>query len=262
MKKVIFGAAAVCAMTIAGNATAHIGIARENVFALGNAPREYLEGSSASLGIQLPHDCSNADSTQHFPTTDVVVIFPNAENLNNFITTDSSGGIHGANAMMGIKARVSANWKKVMVVKGAVEPYYSHGEKTEDTRAIKWLRGMVDNDHYDNLEIKTTFPKINPDSCVGSLKIQVPAIQYCKNGYAIAWIGTSGSALFPLLGPANPKVRLTENFTASFRVVRDLENNPLPAECGEPTEEVVRPSDADIDAFGSRRAVQSRVLSW
>lgn len=253
MKKMISGAAALFAMAIAGNATAHIGIARENVFALGDAPREYLEGSSASLGIQLPHDCSSADRTQHFPTTDVVVIFPNGENLSeDFMTTDRDGGVHGANAMMGIKARVSASWKKVMVVKETVDPYYNHGERTEDVRAIKWLRGMVDNDHYDNLEIKTSFPKINPDSCVGSLKIQVPSIQYCKNGYAIAWIGTSGSALFPLLDPPNPKVRLTENFTASFKVVRDMENNPLPAECGEPTEEVVRPSDAEIDAYGNR----------
>ncbi|MEE9423659.1 MAG: DUF1775 domain-containing protein [Methylococcales bacterium] len=253
MKKVISGAAAICALAIAGNATAHIGIARENVFALGDAPREYLEGSSASLGVQLPHDCKN-EADEHFATTDVVVIFPNAENLSgDFMTTDRDGGIFGANAMMGIKARVSANWKKVNIEKGDVGPYYSHGVKTEGVRAIKWLRGMVDNDHYDNLEIKTKFPKINPDSCVGNLKIEVPSIQYCKSGYAIAWIGTSASELFPLLDPPNPKVRLTETFTASFKVVRDLENNPLPKNCGEPTEEVIRPSDADIDAFGSRQ---------
>ncbi len=252
MKKLIINAAAICAMAIAGNTVAHIGIARENVFALGDGPREYLEGSSASLGVQLPHDCSNADG-EHFATTDVVVIFPNAENLNSdFMTTNRDGDIFAANAMMGVKARVSASWKKVYIVKGDVETYGSRG-KTEDSRAIKWLRGMVDNDHYDNLEIKTSFPKINPESCVGSLKIQVPAIQYCKNGYAIAWIGTAGSELFPLLDPPNPKVRLTENFTASFKVIRNLETNPLPEECLEPTEEVVRPSDADIDAFGGRR---------
>ncbi|MEE9411596.1 MAG: DUF1775 domain-containing protein [Methylococcales bacterium] len=252
MKKVISGAAAICALAIAGNAVAHIGIARENVFALGDAPREYLEGSSASLGIQLPHDCRN-EAEEHFATTDVIAIFPNAENLSgDFMTTSRDGGIFTANAMMGVKARVSASWKKVYTVKGDVETYGSR-EKTEDVRAIKWLRGMVDNDHYDNLEIKTSFPKINPDSCVGSLKIEVPAIQYCKSGYAIAWIGTSASELFPLLDPPNPKVRLTEDFTASFKVVRDLENNPLPENCGEPTEEVIRPSDADIDAFGSRQ---------
>ncbi len=253
MKKVISGAAAICAMAMAGNAIAHIGIARENVFAVGDAPREYKEGSSASLGIQLPHDCSNANG-DHFPTTDVVVIFPNAENLSaDFLTTERDGTVHGANAMMGIKARVSANWKKVKIVKGAVGAYYNHGVKTEGTRAIKWLRGNVDNDHYDNLEIKTSFPKIDPESCVGSLKIKIPSIQYCKRGYAIAWIGTEGSELFPLLDPPNPKVRLTEGFTASFKVVRDLENNPLPAACGEGTEEEIRPSDADIDAFGRAR---------
>ncbi len=60
MNRVVSVAAAICAVAFAGNALAHIGIARENVFALGDAPREYIEGSSASLGIQLPHACSNA----------------------------------------------------------------------------------------------------------------------------------------------------------------------------------------------------------
>ena len=252
MKKIMSRAAAICTLAIAGNAAAHIGIARENVFSLGEGTREYLEGKSASLGIQLPHDCSN-ENDEHFPTTDVVVIFPNANNLNpaDFLTTDRDGGIHGANAMMGVKARTSATWKKVKIVKGTVDSYGSR-DKTEDARAIKWLRGKVDNDHYDNLEIKMSFPKIAPESCIASLKIEVPSIQYCKKGYAIAWIGTENSELFPLLDPPNPKVRLTESFTASFKVVRDLENNPLPAACGEGTEEVVRPSDADIDAFGAR----------
>lgn len=252
MNKVISAVAAISAIALTGNAFAHIGIARENVFSLGDAPREYLEGSSASLAVQLPHDCSNADG-KHFPTTDVVVIFPNAINLsNNFLTTSRDGGVFAANAMMGIKARVSASWKKVIVVKGDVDSYGSRNS-IEDTRAIKWLKGKVDNDHYDNLEIKTSFPKIDPASCVGSLKIEVPSIQYCKKGYKIAWIGTSNSQRFPLLDPPNPKVRLTETFTASFKVVRDVENNPYPESCGEPIEEVVRPSDADIDAFGSRR---------
>jgi len=253
MKKIITRTAAVCALLMAGNAVAHIGIARENVFSLGEGSREYKEGSSASLGIQLPHDCKDA-AGNHYPTTDVVVIFPNADNLSsNFMTTARDGTVYGANAMMGIKARVSASWRKVKVKKGTVGEYYSHGSKTEDVRAVKWLRGMVDNDHYDNLEIKTKFPKIDPASCVGSLKIKVPSIQYCKSGYSIAWIGTEGSTLFPF--PSNdPKVRLTETFTASFKVVRDLENNPLPGSCGGvATEEEIRPSDADIDAFGSRQ---------
>ena len=252
MKKIISAAAAICALSMAGNAFAHIGIARENVFALGDGTREYLEGKSASLDVQLPHDCSNAEG-EHFPTTDVVVIFPNAQNLSaDFYTSERDGTIHGANSMMGIKARVSANWKKVKVKKGDVGAYYNHGIKTEGIRAIKWLKGKVDNDHYDNLQIKTSFPKIDPASCVGSLKIKIPAIQYCKKGYSIAWIGTEGSERFPLLNPPNPKVRLTETFTASFKVVRDLENNPLPEACGEATELEVRPSDADIDAFGGR----------
>jgi len=38
---------------------------------------------------------------------------------------------------MGTKARVSRNWEKVKVMKGPVDEFYSHGNKTEVVIAVK-----------------------------------------------------------------------------------------------------------------------------
>jgi len=239
-------------------AFAHVNIAPDNAFSLGDNPREYLEGKSAFINVNLPHSCSNADHSKYFPTTDVVVILPNSIALSSeFLTQDRQGNVYGANAVMGTKARVSANWKKVAVVKGTVESFYSHGLKDTDIRAIKWLKGSVDNDHYDNLEFKTRLPKINPQSCVGELRVMVPAIQYCSKGYTTAWIGTTGSARFPA---DSAKLRLEERYTPYFKVVRDVANNPYPNTCATdaagnviPEKHSIRPSDADIDMYASRK---------
>lgn len=233
-------------------APAHVNIAPDNAFSLGDEPRQYLEGKSAYVSINLPHSCSDADRNE-YPTTDVVLILPNSSGLPaEFYTSDRSGNTYGANAVMGTKARVSRNWKKVKVVKGPVDEFYSHGSKTEDTRAVKWLKGYVDNDHYDNLEIKTRFPKIDPESCIGTLRVELPAIQYCKKGYVTAWIGTTGSAKFPA---DSDKLRLEETYEPYLNVVRDVANNPYPESCPTDADGNVIPTTAtasDIDAYASR----------
>ncbi len=236
---------------------AHVNIAPDNAFSLGDQPREYLEGKSAYISVNLPHSCSDAEHNS-YATTDVVLILPNGSSLpENFYTADRSGNTYAANAVMGTKARVSRNWKKIKVVKGPVDEFYSHGAKTEDTRAVKWLKGYVDNDHYDNLEIKTKFPKIDPESCIGTLRVELPSIQYCKKGYVTAWIGTTGSARFPA---DSAKLRLEETYVPYLKVVRDVANTPYPSTCPTDTEgnvipatATVRPTDADIDAYADRR---------
>jgi hypothetical protein len=83
---------------------------------------------------------------------------------------------------------------------------------------------MVDNDHYDNLYIKTSFPKFSPESCATRLDVYVPSIQFCEEDYSIAWIGVADSAVFQ----DDDKTRVTEDFAAKFTVVRNLEENPVP----------------------------------
>lgn len=231
--------AAVCGLLMAGNALAHIGIARENVFALGEAPREYKEGTSAELAVQLPHDCSD-EAGNHYATTYTSVLLPNGPGT---LTAED----FSKNAVNGTKARVSATWEKVKVIKGDIDPYESHGRTViEDTRSVHWKRGYVDNDHYDNLYIKTSFPKFTSTSCASRMDVYVPSIQFCKEDYSIAWIGVEDSSVFV----DGPKTRVTEDFAAKFTVVRDLEENPLPAGCAADTPPIEAwPTTEDIDTY-------------
>lgn len=226
-------------VVVSSSVSAHMGVTKENSFSLGENTREYLEGSSATLGLKIPHDCSgNA-------VTDATVVFPNGEGLStaDFYTKDHSGNFHGANALMNIKAKVNFNWDNVAVVKGSISPYYNHGVKSEDTRAVHWTGGFVDNDHYENLEISANFPSIHADSCVKSLKIELPAVQYCANGHSVAWIGS-----FDTNFQVSETSRVEEFFEPSLRVVRRADN-PLPESCGEGEEVVVKPSVSDMNTY-------------
>ncbi len=238
MKKSIFALVGFCTALMSINAFAHIGIARENVFALGDAPREYLEGSTAELGVQLPHDCSD-EAGNHFPTTNVSVLFPNG------IGTLEAGAFN-KNAINSVKARVTATWRKVKVFKGPIEPYERRGNIiNEEARAVHWIRGKVDNDHYDNLEIKASFPTFATESCASRLEVFIPAVQFCKKGHKIAWIGVEDSAVFQ----DDNRTRVTEDFAAKFTVVRDLEENPLPEGCEADLTLEAMPTTEEIDAY-------------
>lgn len=247
---------AAAVFSISFNALAHLNISRDNFFALGENAREYKEGSGVFVEVNAVEGCKD-ESGNTYDITDVVAILPTTPGAlsSNFITKRRNGDIFGANAMMFTKARVSRNWKKVSVVKGIVDSYYG-ADRTEGTRAIKWLRGRVNSNQYDNLEMRTSLPRIEPTSCVSKLRVEIPTITYCKSGYVRAWIGTTGSTRFPADAE---KLQLDEEYELYFNVVRDVENNPYPESCltddnGNvvPVEETVRPSDADIDLYGGR----------
>jgi len=210
---------------------------------VGNGSREYKEGSGAFIDVNISHDCSNA-AGEHFDTTGVALLMPNGESIPGTYTSDHSGNEYGANAVMSIKQRVSAIFKKTKVIKGPVDSFYSHGVKTEDVRALKWTKGKVDNDHYDNLEFKTGFPKIDPESCIAKIKMYFPTVQYCKNGYKTAWINTPDSKY----GTGDAKTRVTDTYAAYATVVRTSEFNP-DNNCGEGETIEVMPSVDDINMY-------------
>jgi len=244
IKTQLFKLSAIAALAVSSSvAMAHLNIAQEDAIAVGDGSREYKEGGSAFLNVNISHDCTNA-AGKHFPTTGVTLLMPNGANIPDTYTSDRSGNEYGANAVMGIKQRVSSIFKKTMVIKGPVDPFYSHGERTEDVRALKWLKGKVDNDHYDNLEFKTSFPKIDPESCVEKIKIYFPTLQHCKNGYKTAWINTPDSKF----GMGNAKTRVTDTYAAYATIVR---TSDLPEKCNgkgdEPIE--VMPSVEDINMY-------------
>lgn len=242
LKKQLKNLSAICVLAISSSAAmAHLNIAQENAISIGDGSREYKEGSSAFLNVNISHDCTNADG-KHFPTTGVALLLPNGQAVEGAYTSDHSGNVYGANAVMGVKQRVSAIFKKTKVVKGEVDAFYNHGVNTEDARALKWMHGKVDNDHYDNLEFKAGFPKIDPASCVAKIKLYFPSVQYCKNGYKTAWINTGDS----VFGAGNEKTRVTDTYAAYATVVR---TSDLPASCTEGEVVEVMPSVDEINMY-------------
>ncbi|MGY6277820.1 hypothetical protein [Methylomonas sp. MgM2] len=226
-----------------GVAVAHLNIAVEDAIAVGDGAREYKEGSSAFLDVNVSHDCTNAEG-KHFPTVGVALLLPNGATVQNtYSEITEDGTVHGANAVMGVKQRLNPNFAKNIVVKGNVDPFYNHGVNTTDARALKWLRGRVDNDHYDNLEFKTNFPKIDPASCVSKIKIYFPSVQYCKAGYKSAWINTGDSKF----GMGDDKTHVYHDYAASIDVVR---TSDLPDTCDGDGEVVeVMPTVNEINMY-------------
>lgn len=224
-------------------AMSHLNIAVEDAIAVGDGGREYKEGSSAFLDVNVSHDCAN-EAGEHFATTGVSVLLPNGANIEGtYSAIAGDGTMHGANAVMGVKQRLNSNFDKNIVVKGEVEPFYNHGVNTEDARALKWLKGKVDNDHYDNLEFKAGFPKIDPESCIAKIKVYFPSIQYCKGGYKSAWINTGESKF----GMGDAKTHVYHNYAAYIDVVR---TSDLPAHCnGEGAVVEAMPSVDEINHF-------------
>jgi hypothetical protein len=243
LKKQLLHLSIACVLTaFSGVTKAHLNIAQEDAVAVGDGSREYREGSSAFLDVNISHDCSNAEG-KHFATTGVTLLMPNGENIPGTYTSDHSGNIYGANAVMAIKQHTNGTFKNTSIVKGPVDSFYSHGERTEDVRALKWLNGNVDNDHYDNLEFKTSFPKIDPASCIAKIKMYFPSMQYCKNDYKIAWIKTADSKY----GAGDAKMHVYDTYSAYATVVR---TSDLPASCGVVGETIeVMPSVEDINTY-------------
>ena len=229
-------------LSVLSNLTmAHLNVAPEDAIAVGDGSREYKEGSSAFVDINISHDCSNEEG-KHFATTGVAVLLPNGMGIQDTYTSDFSGEKYDANAVMGVKQRVNNTFQKNIVVKGDVQPFYNHGIKTTDVRALKWFKGKVDNDYYENLEFKVKFPKIDPDSCVAKIKMYFPSMQYCKNDYKIGWINTADSKY----GLGDEKTRITDTYAAYLNVVR---TSDLPESCGEGYLIEIQPSVEDINYY-------------
>lgn len=227
--------------TLSISALAHLNIAPEDAIAVGDGSRLYKEGGSAFVDINISHDCSNEEG-KHFATTGVALLLPNGTNVPDGFTADHNGQTYEANAVMGVKQRVNHSFEKNLVVKGEVSSFYNQGVKTSDARALKWFRGEVDNDHYDNLEFKVKFPKIDPESCAAKIRMFFPAMQYCKNNHKIGWIRTADSKY----GMGDEKTRITDTYAAYLDVIR---TSGLPVNCGEGYTLEVMPSVEDINKY-------------
>ena len=237
--------AAILLSALSSSAFAHVNIAPETALTAGEKPREYVEGSRAYIQLNLPEDCATEDRSQRFPIASTVVILPSGTAISeDFYTTGrGSDELFGANIMMRSKPRASANWIQVGVETGDVGAFGSRATTT-DTRVLKWLGGRIKTGQvYDNAEFVTSLPKIKAESCVKKVRVEIPTVTYCTDGYSRAWIGTPNSRFQP-----SPKQVVEESYEPYFYVVR-AKSNPLSAACGEGEETTVRPTDEDINQY-------------
>ena len=238
MKAIILKTTLVTALTVgmAESALAHANfIPKDNLDMYSG--RDYKEGSSAFLSLNLSHGCSNADG-ETFATKHAVAIMPNDQSLAGIaFTKDRMGNRYGANGVMSVRPEADANWKRIEAPKATVGEYYSHGLKTEDIAAIQWKRGNIPANFYASVNFRVALPYL--ESCVSKIKVQIPTVQYCTSGYIKAWIKEPT--------PSMPTDVISTGYAPYFNIVR-ADNNPLGDECGGVgTEEEVYPSTDQIE---------------
>ncbi|MFN3532692.1 MAG: hypothetical protein ACK41Q_09330 [Candidatus Brocadia sp.] len=253
MKSYLAIVAIVGATLISGIAMAHTTVMSKNT-PTNYSSRDELEGTTGFNWFSIPHGCSASHGGKGQPVRAMSVVFPNgADSLAERTDTKESINLWDhieGNPVMGAKPAVNSLFKKVKVLKGPVPAFTSHGsELTEDVRAFTFTNGKLPDGLLGVIPWSASFPKFKSDSCATALTVYIAIANYCTQSKneadddrADIWIG-----------------RLTEKFDDSdvvsvdfwpyLRVVRDLEKNPLPEDCGEGFEIGVYPSDEAIDEF-------------
>jgi uncharacterized protein YcnI len=246
-----------CALAIGGFTFLTAGQAFGHASFVGPTPdgkRDYVEGTSATLNLNLGHGCGHDPNVPRDPTIAVGMVLPTKASLEGKAYTLDSGADgkvgtaddvkHGGNALMGVKPFVNANWDTIDVGTGTVPEFYNHGSNTSDVVGLYWNGGNVPDNKTENVAFKATLPNIEPGSCVGKIVVQVASVQFCGNGHVNSWIKAK-------TGEWNTDALITPGYAASFNIVRDLKNNPVPDSCDKNNLETVTvyPDAADIDAY-------------
>ena len=234
-------------MIISENALAHTTVMSKNT-PTDYSSRDELEGTTALNNFSIGHGCDGQ------PVRAQSIVFPNdvnaiAERSDTGESVNLSDHITG-NAVMGASPAVNSLFKKINKLTGTVPPFTSHGEeKTEDTRAFVFTGGTLKDGFAGLIPWRATFPTFKSDSCATALTVYIAIANYCtkstsedKDDRADIWMGR-------LTEKFDDEDVVSVGFWPYLKVVRDLENNPLPEDCGEGYEIGVYPSDESIDEF-------------
>ena len=234
-------------MLVSGNAMAHTTVLSKNT-PTDYSSRDELEGTSGLNNFSIPHGCDGQ------PVRAMSIVFPNdstatAERSDTGESVVLSDHITG-NAVMGASPAVNSLFKKIKTLEGTVPAFTSHGaEKTEDVRAFVYSGGTLKDGFTGLIPWRATFPTFKSDSCATALTVYIAIANYCtkstskdKDDRADIWIGR-------LTEKFDDEDIVSVGFWPYLRVVRDLETNPLPGDCGEGYEIGVYPSDESIDEF-------------
>jgi len=234
-------------MIISGNVIAHTTVMSKNT-PTDYSSRDELEGTTGLNNFSISHGCDGQ------PVRAMSIVFPNgADNIAERSDTEESITLSDhitGNPIMGASPAVNSLFKKIKKLSGAVPTFTSHGEETtEDTRAFVYTSGALKDGFTGLIPWRATFPTFKSDSCATALTVYIAIANYCTkskseddNDRADVWIGR-------LTEKFDDEDVVSVGFWPYLKVVRDLENNPLPDGCGEGYEISVYPSDEAIDEF-------------
>lgn len=125
------------------------------------------------------------------------------------------------------------------------------------TTLINDADGVVVGAVYDNgylqpdltawVPFRMSAPSFAAASCADTLTIRIPVLNGCNKSATStdrvdAWVGR-------LTDKYNDSTVMSLNFWPTVTVERDLDNNPLPEDCGESIQLEVSPSDESIDTY-------------
>jgi hypothetical protein len=242
-------------MITSGNVMAHTTVMSKNT-PTKFSTREELEGTTGYNWFSIPHGCgsSHAHGAKNQPVRAQSVVFPNgADSIAERTDTKESVNLQDhitGNPVMTAKPAVNSLFKKIKTLTGPVPSFTSHGsELTEDVRAFVFTNGKLQDGLLGVIPWSASFPTFKSDSCATALTVYIAIASYCTNSSseddddrADIWMGRLTEKF------DDPDV-VSVDFWPYLKVIRDLENNPLPEGCGEGFEIAVYPSDEAIDEF-------------
>lgn len=251
IKKILISAVGLSILIPAGATLAHTTVLKKNT-PTGWAAREELEGTSSISAATIAHGCSSPGADDTKPVTAMSVVWPNGPYART-VRMDSGEEIALADDMTGnavMRPRPVQDhnvFRKIWVETGDVPEYDSHGTKNSDNRAFKYKQGKLATYLYGVIPYTASYPTFKPESCAYKLKINFAIANYCTysrsaDNRADIWAGE-------LTEKFNDPDVVSEGFWPSVDVVRDMENNPLPADCGDGYVIAVYPSAHDIDKY-------------
>ncbi len=120
----------------------------------------------------------------------------------------------------------------------------------EGVRGLVYTKGHLEDEHIGLIPFDASFPRFQQQSCAVSLQVNMAIANYCTHSNkgddrADIWIGH----FTPLFDDPAVVVQSPPGFWPQLTVVRDLENNPIPANCSAPLDLVVTPASHEIDEY-------------
>ena len=226
--------------------------------------RQYPEGQRQFLRLNLAHDCGHGEVRN--ATIATVLVFPNGldavatvngemVNLVDYLYTSNpyapGSSPYSAPAVFGIKPSIDADWSETIITKNETLPYYNHGLNTEDVSDIHWIGSYVPNEMVENLEFVANFPKFTrtqsdgAPNCVSSMRVYMPAIQYCTDGAINGWL--LGDAVGLLAEAIDADTQgLVSNSETYAPYVEVLRNDPIDTSCANEEKLILYPSEAAV----------------